>query len=230
MSLILVYAYSFSLSFHSSDRRIFSSNLQSWSSLSTSLKQHCSQANILQPVISLQNLPLSKHINLWLSYMFTGHDHINAMFFSTLIHVIKCIHSFLSLYFHIAPTDIFFTNKKSSLKNALFSENGKIPISFLWKHSEYVKTKNCHENILSFFCKGALFRGKGGPPVLEKPARHLPRQGRGFVRPPLQYFILKKHLDITTKLLHKHSEQKIGYFYYYLTVTCTYVSVTIKLP
>ena len=35
------------------------------------------------------------------------------------------------------------------------------------------------------FCKGALFRGKGGPPVLEKPARHLPRQGRGFVRPPV---------------------------------------------
>ena len=31
-----------------------------------------------------------------------------------------------------------------------------------------------------FFCKGALFRGKEGPPVLEKPARHLPRQGRGF--------------------------------------------------
>ena len=36
-----------------------------------------------------------------------------------------------------------------------------------------------------FFCKGALFRGKGGPPVLEEPARHLPRQGRGFVRPPI---------------------------------------------
>ena len=38
---------------------------------------------------------------------------------------------------------------------------------------------------ISFFCKGALFRGKGGPPVLEKPAQHLPRQGRGFVRPPV---------------------------------------------
>ena len=35
------------------------------------------------------------------------------------------------------------------------------------------------------FCKGALFRGKGGPPVLEQPAQHLPRQGRGFVRPPI---------------------------------------------
>ena len=38
---------------------------------------------------------------------------------------------------------------------------------------------------LAFFCKGALFRGKGGSPVLEKPARHLPRQGQGFVRPPV---------------------------------------------
>ena len=38
---------------------------------------------------------------------------------------------------------------------------------------------------IELFCKGALFRGKGGPPVLEKPARHLPRQGRGFVRPPV---------------------------------------------
>ena len=38
---------------------------------------------------------------------------------------------------------------------------------------------------MSFFCKGALFRGMGGPPVLEKLARHLPRQGRGFVRPPI---------------------------------------------
>ena len=36
-----------------------------------------------------------------------------------------------------------------------------------------------------FFCKGALFRGKGGPPVLEQPARHLPRQGRGLIRPPV---------------------------------------------
>ena len=36
-----------------------------------------------------------------------------------------------------------------------------------------------------FFVKGALFRGKEGPPVLEKPARHLPPQGRGFVRPPV---------------------------------------------
>ena len=36
-----------------------------------------------------------------------------------------------------------------------------------------------------FFCKGALFWGKGGSPVLEKPTRHLPRQGRGFVRPSI---------------------------------------------
>ena len=33
------------------------------------------------------------------------------------------------------------------------------------------------------FFKGALLRGKEGPPVLEQPARHLPRQVRGFVRP-----------------------------------------------
>ena len=33
--------------------------------------------------------------------------------------------------------------------------------------------------ICIFFCKGALFRGKGGPPVIEKRARHLPRQRRG---------------------------------------------------
>ena len=38
---------------------------------------------------------------------------------------------------------------------------------------------------LIFFVKGALFRGKGGPPVLEEPARHRPRQGQGFVRPPV---------------------------------------------
>ena len=37
---------------------------------------------------------------------------------------------------------------------------------------------------LDFFCKGALFRGKGGPPVLEKAARHLPRQGRGLLDHP----------------------------------------------
>ena len=29
-------------------------------------------------------------------------------------------------------------------------------------------------DMFCLFCKGALFRGKGGPPVLEKPARHLP--------------------------------------------------------
>ena len=36
-----------------------------------------------------------------------------------------------------------------------------------------------------FFVKGALFWGKGGPPVLEEPARHCPRQGRGFVGSPV---------------------------------------------
>ena len=35
-----------------------------------------------------------------------------------------------------------------------------------------------------FFVKGALYRGKGGPTVLDKPAQHLPRQGRGFISPP----------------------------------------------
>ena len=44
---------------------------------------------------------------------------------------------------------------------------------------------------VAFFCKGALFRGKGGPLVFEKPARHLPRQGRGFVRPPVKFVALK---------------------------------------
>ena len=41
------------------------------------------------------------------------------------------------------------------------------------------------ERPVVFFCKGALFQGKGGPPVLEQPVRHLPRLGRGFVRPPI---------------------------------------------
>ena len=36
-----------------------------------------------------------------------------------------------------------------------------------------------------FFLTGALFRGLGGPPVFEKPARHCPRLGRGFIRPPV---------------------------------------------
>ena len=37
----------------------------------------------------------------------------------------------------------------------------------------------------TFFVKGALFWGEGGPPVLKQPARHLPRLGRGFVSPPV---------------------------------------------
>ena len=49
----------------------------------------------------------------------------------------------------------------------------------------YKKKSMCLLGRSGFFCKGALFRGKGGPPVLEKPAWHLPRQGRGFVRPPV---------------------------------------------
>ena len=44
-------------------------------------------------------------------------------------------------------------------------------------------SQSCHFFI---FCQGALFRGKGGPPVFEYPAQHLPRQGRGFIRPPIQ--------------------------------------------
>ena len=36
---------------------------------------------------------------------------------------------------------------------------------------------------LDHFCKGAFFRGKGDPPVLEEPVRHRPRQGWGLVRP-----------------------------------------------
>ena len=47
------------------------------------------------------------------------------------------------------------------------------------------------------FCKGALFQGKGGPPVLEKPARHLPRQGRGFARPPVESCFLLEQLKAT---------------------------------
>ena len=41
-----------------------------------------------------------------------------------------------------------------------------------------------------FFCYGVvLFRGKGeGPLILEQPAWHLPRQGRGFIRPPISRF------------------------------------------
>ena len=33
----------------------------------------------------------------------------------------------------------------------------------------------------SFFGSGALFQGKGGQPVFEEPARHRPRQGRGWL-------------------------------------------------
>ena len=40
-------------------------------------------------------------------------------------------------------------------------------------------------DFFGFFVKGALFRCKGGPPVLEEPARHILHQGRGFVRPPV---------------------------------------------
>ena len=32
---------------------------------------------------------------------------------------------------------------------------------------------------------GTVFRGKGGPPLLEELAQHLPLQGWGFIRPPL---------------------------------------------
>ena len=53
---------------------------------------------------------------------------------------------------------------------------------YLLSVTEFVAYPSSH---YIFFCKGALFRGKGGPPVLEKPAMHLPRQGRGFVRPPI---------------------------------------------
>ena len=35
----------------------------------------------------------------------------------------------------------------------------------------------------TFCVKVALFRGKGGPPVLEEPARHRTRQGRFFFNP-----------------------------------------------
>ena len=41
----------------------------------------------------------------------------------------------------------------------------------------------CLSSIL--FWHGVLFQGKGGPPVFEKQAQHLPRPGRGFVRPPV---------------------------------------------
>ena len=41
------------------------------------------------------------------------------------------------------------------------------------------------EQCVIFFVKGALFRVKGSSPILEEPARHRPRQGRGFVRPPV---------------------------------------------
>ena len=73
--------------------------------------------------------------------------------------------------------------------------------------------KGCVENIifLQFFCKGALFRGKGGPPVLEKPARHLPRQGRGFVRPPVKFLqYLKVSLVITLKIWQRISRRHFG--------------------
>ena len=53
------------------------------------------------------------------------------------------------------------------------------------RHRSSVLSSEIHFDLPIFFCVGALFRGKGGPPVLEKPARHLPRQGQGFVRPPV---------------------------------------------
>ena len=49
------------------------------------------------------------------------------------------------------------------------------------QNEAYFKEKNTNY----VFLQGALFRGKGSPPVLEEPARHRPRQGRGFVRPPV---------------------------------------------
>ena len=49
------------------------------------------------------------------------------------------------------------------------------PLKSVW-HCKLPKRQTGRVSYTNFFCKGALFRGKGGPPVLEKPARHLPRQ------------------------------------------------------
>ena len=62
-----------------------------------------------------------------------------------------------------------------------------ISLSSFWKVLvRFLSNNTIGEKVISsngiswyFFVIGALFRGKGGPPVLDKPARRLPRQGRG---------------------------------------------------
>ena len=57
--------------------------------------------------------------------------------------------------------------------------------SFGKKHCDKATGNVKNMTDYAIFWNGALFRGRGGPRVFEKPARHLPRQGRGFVRPPM---------------------------------------------
>ena len=82
-------------------------------------------------------------------------------------------------------------DKISACKKLMITVNSKLidmqapkPKLPKWTNTRMVRPK-------LLFCKGALFRGKGGPPVLEKPARHLPHQGRGFVRPPVQILLIE---------------------------------------
>ena len=97
---------------------------------------------------------------------------------------------------HMRPTDLLPTQKSGlhdhklpktslwvGLKNKTrFYSLHKGHIGKIWSQAIFLQL------VLGpqfFFVKGALFWGKGDPPVLEEPARHFPHQGRGFVTPPV---------------------------------------------
>ena len=48
-----------------------------------------------------------------------------------------------------------------------------------------IKPGTCAVSSFLFLSTAPSFEAKGGPPVFKKPARHLPRQGRVFIRPPI---------------------------------------------
>ena len=76
----------------------------------------------------------------------------------------------------------FGLNNASSYLESLALPQARMEGRRLCFKCPVIKTHNLSLGLL-FFCIGALFRCKGGPPVLEEPAWHLPRQGQGFVRP-----------------------------------------------
>ena len=116
-------------------------------------------------------------------------DMVNA--YST-VRTLERLQSYSGIRYQIVQS------KASPSLSAQWLLNLKIPVLVQSLKSSSVSTRYCQifsRNCLirpgnkffssSFFVKGDLFQDKGGPPVLDKPARHLPRQGRGFVRPPV---------------------------------------------